>query len=100
MAARVAGSRPTTAASSAASCRRSMLVVEVFITEPARRISSSQVLSVPRQHKLDRMERLRKRGFLAHLNRERSGDEIENGYALGRSGKGGARQSYYRKLWI
>jgi transposase len=30
---------------------------------------------------------LRKRVFLAHLKRTRSGDEIESGYAVGRSGK-------------
>jgi hypothetical protein len=40
-------------------------------------------LAVPRQHKLDSLWRLRKRGFLVHLNRKRSGDEIESGYAFG-----------------
>jgi hypothetical protein len=35
------------------------------------------------QHKLDRLEQLRKSGFLAHLNRGRSGDEIKSGAAIG-----------------
>jgi hypothetical protein len=48
---------------------------------------------VPRQHKLDRMEQLRKRGFLAHLNRARSGDEIKSGAAIGGSGEGSTRYS-------
>jgi catechol-2,3-dioxygenase len=34
------------------------------------------------------MKRLRKGGFEAHLNRARSGDEIERGKAFGRSGEG------------
>ena len=33
--------------------------------------------AVPRQHKLDSSRRLRKREFLAHRNRGRSGDEIK-----------------------
>jgi hypothetical protein len=45
---------------------------------------------VPPQHKLDSLERLRKRGFEAHLKRARSEDEIESRYAFGGSGKGGA----------
>jgi hypothetical protein len=45
--------------------------------------------AVPRQHKLDSLERLRKREFSAHFNRGRSGDEIESGAAIGGSGEGG-----------
>jgi len=48
---------------------------------------------VPRQHKLDSLQRLRKRGFLAHLNPKRSGDEIESRYAFGGSGKGSTGHS-------
>jgi hypothetical protein len=51
--------------------------------------SATRCLSVPRQHKVDSLERLRKREFLAHFNRGRSGDEIESGAAIGGSGEGG-----------
>ena len=44
----------------------------------------SFLLTVPRQHKLDSFEQLKKREISAHLNRVRSGDEIEGGYAFGR----------------
>jgi hypothetical protein len=54
-------------------------------------VLASNAASVPRQDKLDSFQRLRKRGFLAHRNRKRSGDEIESGYPLGGSRKGGTR---------
>jgi len=42
------------------------------IVSTVRRIASDNASIVPRQHKLDRMKRLRKGGFEAHLNRARS----------------------------
>jgi len=41
----------------------------------------------PRQDALDRMARLRKSGFWAHLNRARSGNENESADGFGRGGE-------------
>jgi hypothetical protein len=56
--------------------------------EPAQQ--NALLWAVPGQHKLDRLKRLTMRGLWAHLNRKRSGDEIESRAAIGGSGKGGA----------
>src|ERR1700720_4267816 len=53
------------------------IAIAVSATRARRLIP--KIRAVPRQDKLDRSERLRKREFWAHLNRARSGDENESG---------------------